>query len=255
MAADVQAEKHKSELRSKLSKSRSTVIDAAARVRDAEERLDRLPVLEERLRRYQNAGVEARLQERSQLVTEQRVLATAEDFVEKRRSIVPTLNKLLPVDRKFLVSADVKNAKARRILSELDPPLVKLEAELTRARAIVEQALATATSDISRVRDKWDQRRVTVEEAYAKVLRELQATRIDAKDFELRTQIEDLVPTRDQLLGLLQDLETARSERVALLADWEDAKTAEFRQLDRAAARVNKQLQQRARVRVNYAGH
>jgi len=39
-----------------------------------------------------------------------------------------------------------------------------------------------------------------------------------------------------------------------LIADWEDAKTADFREFDRAAARVSRQLAGRVRVRVTYAG-
>jgi hypothetical protein len=49
-------------------------------------------------------------------------------------------------------------------------------------------------------------------------------------------------------------LREAQTDRQSLLVDWEDAKTAEFRELDRAAGKVAKQLDGRVRVSVSYAG-
>jgi len=62
------------------------------------------------------------------------------------------------------------------------------------------------------------------------------------------------VPVRDGLPALETEFTDAQANRRALLVDWEDAKTAEFRELDRAAGRVSRQLDGRVRVRVSYAG-
>ena len=256
IAAEPAGRARKSDLRSKLTKSRLAVAEAAKRVQDAEDKLGRLPALEERLKRYQKAGVEAKLKDRSQVVTEERILETAATAIAGARLVADAIGAGLPIDRSFLRDPGLKDPKGARVLAELDPILVALEAQIEAARDVVLQAVQTAETAAAAVRATWDKRTSTVEDAHAKVLRDLQTTRIDAKDFlHLRTEIEGLKPTRDALPALQEELRTARSGRTTVLADWDDAKTEEFRELDRAANRVSKQLDQRARVRVSYAGN
>lgn len=256
IAPDPVARKKKTELRGKLARSRSQVVDAAAKLQDAQARLSRLPALEERLKRYQTAGVETRLKERSQLVTEERILTTAAEATETRRSIIDGIAAVLPIERSYLDPAKLKDLKGRQILEELEPVLAKLEKDLEAAQAGVEDAIEAASDAVGAIRAKWDLRKSSVQDAYAKVLRELQTTRIDAKDFlTLRKDIEELVPVRDRLPALEGELKVARAAREGLLADWEDAKTSEFRELDRAADGVTKQLASRVRVQVSYAGN
>ena len=246
----------KAELRMKLTKSRTAVIEAAKRVQDAEDKLGRLPALEERLKRYQKAGVEAKLKDRSQVVTEERILGSAHAAIDAGRAVGEAVGAALPVDRTFLRDPELKDPKGRKILAELDPILVALEGQIEAARDVVMEAADVAATAAAAVGAKWHKRKSAVEDAHAQVLRDLQTTRIDTKDFlQLRTDIEALKPTRDKLPALQADLRIARSGRKTLLADWDDAKTAEFRELDRAAAKVSKQLDQRARVRVSYAGN
>jgi hypothetical protein len=255
MTPDASGSKRKSELKTKLAKSRTRVLDRLARLDDAGARLSKLPVLEERLRRYQEAGVEARLAERSELVTEQRILSSASKAILPIREAADALTRTLPIDRSFVAGLKLQNLQGKAILGEIDPILDVLEKDLRKAGAAVEEALKRAGDGIAGVADKWELRKRTVEEAYAKILRELQTTKIDAKDFlEIRQEIEELIPVRDGLAALETELREAQTDRQSLLVDWEDAKTAEFRELDRAAGKVAKQLDGRVRVSVSYAG-
>lgn len=253
---DPAALKQKSELKSKLTKSRLQVIDRRRRVEEAKAKLSRLPVLEERLRRYNEAGVEARLKDRSRLVTEERILSSASDAVASFRETPTSIRESLPIDRGFLDNAKLQDLPNRAVLRKLDPVLVAFDRELSAAAENLEAILERADEGVAGVRAKWDVRRRAVQDAFDKVLRELQATKIDAKDFlDIRKDIEELVPVRDGLPGLEEDLKDALTNRRTLLVDWEDAKTAEFRELDRAAGRVSRQLAGRVQVRVNYAGN
>ncbi len=206
------------------------MVDAVTKVQEAQARLSRLPALEERLKRYQKAGVETRLKERSQLVTEERILTSAADAVAARRSIVDSFAAVLPIDRGYLDATKLKDLKGRPILEEIEPVLEKLEQDLEAAQAGAEKAINAAALAVEAIRAKWQVRQAAVQEAYAKVLRELQTTRIDAREFlNLRRDIEELVPVRDRLPELETELKEARSARDDLLADWEDAKTATMR--------------------------
>ena len=255
MTPDHAASRRKSELKTKLSRSRAQVLERGRRVEDARAKLSRLPVLEERLRRYTEAGVEARLKDRSRLVTEERILSSASNALAPFREIPDSIRESLPIDRSFLAETKLQDLQGKEFLRELDPVLVALEKDLRASAEAIEALLQRADDGIAAVRARWDVRRKAVQDAFDKVLRELHATRIDAKDFlEILKDIEELVPVRDGLPALETEFTDAQANRRALLVDWEDAKTAEFRELDRAAGRVSRQLDGRVRVRVSYAG-
>lgn len=255
MKPDPGASRRKSELKAKLARSRTSVLERGRRVEDARAKLARLPVLEERLRRYVEAGVEARLKDRSQLVTEERILSTSSGVLAPFREIPDSIRGSLPIDRTFLADSKLHDLPGSVLLRELDPVLVALENDLQATAEAIESLVKRADAGIEVVRTKWEVRQKAVQDAFDKVLRELQATKIDAKEFlEIRRDIEELVPVRDGLPDLEADFVDAQAKRRALLVDWEDAKTAEFRELDRAAGGVSRQLAGRVRVRVSYAG-
>ena len=68
--------RRKTDLRRALEKSRKSVLDTRAELRQIEERLAALPGLEETLERFREAGLEDRLREQSLLVREERLLAS-----------------------------------------------------------------------------------------------------------------------------------------------------------------------------------
>lgn len=255
MKADPAASKRKAELKAKLARSRSSVLERGRRVEEARTKLSRLPVLEERLRRYVEAGVEAKLKDRSRLVTEDRILSSSTGAVDQFREISGSIRDSLPIDRSFLDDSKLQDLPGKETLRALDPVLKALEADLEASAEAIDVALKRADDGIAAVHERWEVRRNAVQEAFDKVLRDLQATKIDAKDFlQIRKDIEELVPVRDGLPAVETDFAEAQASRRALLADWEDAKTAEFRELDRAAGEVSRELAGRVRVRVSYAG-
>jgi hypothetical protein len=48
-----------------LERSRTSIVEQARKIEDSKARLARLPGLQEQLRRYQEAGIEAKLKDRS----------------------------------------------------------------------------------------------------------------------------------------------------------------------------------------------
>lgn len=252
---DLAASRRKGEVVQELERSRTSIVEQARKIEDSKARLARLPGLQEQLRRYQEAGIEAKLKDRSLLVTEERVFTTAEDRLKPFRAASPAIRKALPIDRAFLSDAKLDILPGQPILQELSPILATLEKELQAAADAIADSLRRADAGVTAVRQKWEVRKATVETAYAAILRALQKTKVDASEFlRLRKDIEDLVPLQEQLPGLQAGLATLEAQRRTLLAEWEDLKTSEFRALDQAAARVSRPLTGRVRVRVNYAG-
>ncbi len=242
-------------LRRDMEKSRRSVLDARAELRQIEERLAALPGLEETLKKFREAGLEERLREQSLLVREERVLASIPERLAPFRECLESLKREIPVDRVFLSAKALEDLPGKEILARANDVFAQLDRDLERIAKELEQALQRADQGVAAVHAQWETRKKEVQAAYEKILRELQKSRVDGEEFiRLRRQIEELRPLRERLT-LLRRLEKEHADRRrALLAEWEDFKAEEFRRLDRAAKKVNQKLRESVQVEVTAAG-
>ena len=248
--------RRKSEAKRELERSRLRILDVQKELKQVAESLAALPGLEETLKRFQDAGLEERLREQSLVVREERVLRTAPDRVTAFRGILDQLRRALPIDRAFLSVKALEALPGKDILREADTILETLNRELTSITTQIAKALEEADAGLGRVRDRWETRRKTVQSAYEKILRELQKSKVDGEEFiRLRRDIEELRPLRDRQSLLERSDQEYQDQRRNLLVEWEDVKGAEFRQLDRAAKKVSRELKDRVRVTVASAGN
>jgi energy-coupling factor transporter ATP-binding protein EcfA2 len=246
----------KAELRRQLQRNRSRIVEVQRELATIDEKLAALPGLEERLGRFQEAGVEDQLRDRSLLVTEERVLKTAGERVDPFDTLRGDLRKRLPVDIGFLSADSLRDLPAETTLAEIVTVLERLGTDLEAAAAAIDEALARARAGIGAVATVWGQHREKVQLAYEETLRKLQETNIEGAQFiDLRTQVEELRPLTERKGELERENRELGTKRRELLTSWEDAKTADFRRLDRASTKVSKKLTGRVRVRVAHAGN
>jgi DNA repair ATPase RecN len=254
VVGDEEASAKKTETRGELKRSRTRIVEVQGELADIDEQLAALPALEERLKRFKEAGVEEQLKDRSLLVTEEQVLKTASDRLLPLAKAAANLRKL-PVDVSFASPDALKDLPAAETLGGLVPVLERLDADLAAAATAIEQAVERAQKGIEAVSTLWGQRHDEVQRAYEKTLRKLQETKIEGEQFiKLRKQVEELRPLKERMAALERELKDLTSKRRKLLTGWEDIKTDEFRRLDRAAGKVSRKLSGRVRVSVAHAG-
>ena len=99
---DPNAGAQKAKLRLELERSRGRIADVQREIKLIEERLSLLPSLEETQKRFQDAGLEERLKEKSLLVREERILATIKERLAPVSTLRQELAGLLPIDTAFL---------------------------------------------------------------------------------------------------------------------------------------------------------
>jgi DNA repair ATPase RecN len=248
--------RRKSDLQRELDRSRARILDVRKELRHVEERLAALPALEETLKQYQQAGLEERLKEQSLLVREERVLKTAADRVVPFREIHEQLARALPIDRAFLSPKALDGLPGKDILLDADSVLQRLDRELEAIAASLAAALDRAEQGLGEVRGRWDTRRQAAQQSYEKILRELQKSKIDGQEFiRLRQQIEELRPLKEREAVLRRTEKEHEDRRRQQITEWDDLKAEEFRQLERAAKKVSRQLAPRVRVQVTFGGN
>lgn len=253
---DPNAAAQKAKLRLELERSRGRIADVQREMKLIEERLGLLPSLEETQKRFQDAGLEERLKEKSLLVREERILATIKERLVPVSILGQELAGLLPIDTAFLSAKSLEGLPNSDILS---CGAIILNRTTDQLKAIAEQIdniLTDADDKMSPLRARWEERKQAVETNYQALLRELQKSKIDGEEFiRLRRQIEELRPLREKKEALVRDLSVNQANRRNLLDEWFNLQSAEYRALEKAAKRVSQKLKGRVRAMVTMGGN
>ena len=246
----------KSRLRADLERSRAGVANVQREVKLVDERLAALPSLEETLKRFQEAGLEERLKEKSQLVREERVLTTAGERLDPVRSAYQELAGVVPIDTAFASAKAVEGLPNAELLTQAEGILNRLTERLRHTAQQIANDITATEKELAALQANWNLRKDSVEAHYQTLLRELQKSKIDGEEFiRLKRQIEELRPLRERRETLTRDLATYQEQRRNLLDEWENFQGEEYRRLARAAKMVSKKLASRVRVEVTMGGN
>lgn len=253
---DPSAGPQKAKVRLELERSRSRIADVQRELKQIDERLALLPGLEETQKRFQDAGLEERLKEKSLLVREERILVTIKERLAPISTVRQELASLLPIDTAFLSAKALEGLPNNAMLVEGQAILDGVTAQIQKITGQIEQTIATADAELSSLRSRWDKRRQVADTTYQSLLRELQQSKIDGEEFiRLRRQIEDLRPLRERKDALISDLSANQTRRRSLLDEWFNLLSSEYRALEKAAKRVSKKLGGRVRAKVTMGGN
>lgn len=245
----------KSRLRADLERSRLGIANVQREIKLVDERLAALPSLEETLKRFQEAGLEERLKEKSQLVREERVLTTAGERLDPVRSAYQELTGVVSIDTAFVSAKAVEGLPNAELLTQAEGILNRLTERLRLTAQQIAGDIVGTEKELATLRANWNLRKDSVEAHYQTLLRELQKSKIDGEEFiRLKRQIEELRPLRERRETLTRDLSAYQEQRRKLLDEWENIKSAEYRALEAAARKVSRKLRDRVRVDVLMAG-
>ena len=253
--ADEALPRRKNELRRDLEKSRTSILNLHSELRDIDERLAKLPGLEETLEQFRAAGLEQRLWEQSVLVREEQILQSIPERLQPFKDGLENILTELPVDRAFLSPKVLKELPGKEILKDADKVFEQLSQDLERVARQFQQALQRADEEFGQIRNRWDERKREVQRIYEGILRGLQKSATDGAEFiRLRREIERLRPLRERQKQLRQQERDLLTRRSKYLAEWEAIKTQEFRYLERAAGKVSDKLRPLVEVSVTLSG-
>lgn len=253
---DDSTSRRKVEVRRELERSRVALAEIVREIRTVDDRLAALPSLEETLTRFREAGLEEKLKGQTLLVREEKLLKTAEERIHPFRALQHSLRDALPIDRAFLSPKATEGLPSADLLAELDG---QIDVFNTRVASLSEALAAEIThfdEGLREIRLRWLERRKSTDDAYQRILRELQKSKVDGAEFvELRRRIEELRPLTEKRVQLERDLREAQVQRRSLVVEWEELKAQEFRAIERASSKVSRRLRDRVRVNVEMSGN
>lgn len=222
-----------------LERSRRKILTLQQDVERLDGRLARMPVVNERLVRFDEAGVAAKLQEQDRAQQEQQLLTQAASSIQESPDVLDALT----VETDFLVDDTARSLPRAELLGQAKATLDSYNAAVTTAVAALNAARQTALAELEAVESAWTGETKGVRENLARVLRALQPEGIDGGEYlRLRRELGELTPLTSQRSTKQNELERAVTEREELLVSAEDRRASRLRALQKEAKRVGKNL-------------
>ncbi len=241
----------KESLKNELRKNRQALCEALNEIVRIENRLSSLPRYVERLKHFEEAGLEDRLEMQSMLVREENWLNTVTEHLHSRKEILNSLHHELPIDRHLLNHQTLSGSSNKDILNEASDFMAQLNENLENVLVQLKDAYEFAEKNIDKILSNWTERKLQSQKAYESILRELQKFSIDGEEYiQIKKNIEILRPLQAKQEKLTLLIQEFRTEREALLTEWEDIKDREFHILEKASKKVNRKLRNRVKVEV-----
>lgn len=240
-------------LRRQARENREAILRLRDEIAATEGRVQQLPALEERLRAYEATGLEAQVQERSDLVPEERIVTGFAPRIAKLRAAFSAFRSAVDVAVRPSGAPDaIARMPHSGLIQRAERVFAALDEGLDAAAQTGEQSITAAEAELATLTDEWNGLRASVEDRYAESLRQVQAPKVDALAFiTLRQQIEALRPLAAERAE--QDAELVRliDARRAVLVELEELRATEDRALTVAAELVSSRLAGFVRVHVS----
>ena len=240
----------------KLARSRSDILKARRSRDDLSSQVATEPSIAETLRRYEEAGLQAKLRDQSLLVREEQVIKTFEARLSDIDAVTAMIDEAAPIDLTFLSDEALVELPAKEVLAALRPALAGVEGAVRAASRDISRAIQQAREKVTSVKSAWAVRKADSERAYGKVLRDLQKGKIDGEEFiRLQRRMEELKPKKDLFRKAESALGKLNAERLDLLNELDELRRKEFRRLELAAKHVSARLGDKLRIRVEFLGN
>ncbi|MHB1833794.1 MAG: TrlF family AAA-like ATPase [Solirubrobacteraceae bacterium] len=222
-----------------LERSRRDILTLRQDVETLDGRLARMPVVKERLARFDEAGVGAKLRDQERAQQEQQLLTRASSSLQETPDLLDTLT----VEADYLAGEEVASLPRAALLSRAKSLLDGYNAAVTTAVNTLTAARQKTETDLSALRTEWDGETKEVRDALEKMLRALQPDGIDGDEYlRLRRELGTLTPLTGQRATKQAELDRLITEREGLLITAEDRRAARLRDLQKEAKKVGRNL-------------
>ncbi|HLE87179.1 MAG TPA: hypothetical protein VI727_05915 [Candidatus Brocadiaceae bacterium] len=239
-----------------LEDSKNDYLRLKRAVTSAEERIAGLPVIEEKIKRYKELGIQDRLREKRLYTKEENILKQGLSKIEKFGEMLLFFRQDIDFDTTFLKQIDeLPNKKtleiAGRILNELSR---KASDSLEKLNSATIEALHSYKNDVIKT---WEELNKKQNETYSQKLRELQKEFESVDPNELiqsEQKLEQLKLIKTERDKYEKELQRIVDERNKVLIDLIGNRAKQFRVRDNIIKKLNEKLNGMIEVNLEFQG-
>lgn len=239
-----------------LTSSREDILRMTKEIERDEQSISVLPELRERLRRFSEVGLDRKLEVKTKINTEERLIKSADDALNEFSIRLKHLTDLSESYQDLIPSALLAELPNAAVLSELNNIIQRLAGHVGKVVGEIATAIGVAESEVDAVKESWGPLKEKAEREYKHVLLELQTLGQDGSKFiDVQGRIESLRPREESRDRNNAQLQTLLRDRSRLLLSWEELRAADLRALKAAAKRVSRRLGETVRVSVDVSNN
>lgn len=233
-----------------LALNRDHILRARRELQALEEKLGLLPSLEEKLRRFENHGLEAKLHEQAQLTREGALLKTGRERVASFRKPLDLVRQKLELESANL-DGKLEGAPNADLMKKIALTQRQFFDALRQGVAELDELVDQTQRRMLEHSKEWEARRSKRQDEYQKTLRQLQHEAVDGQAYlRLRREMEELAPLRLQHAQQSQRLLDLENKRKRALRKLHEACKQIYKLDLQAARKVSELLEGKVRVSV-----
>lgn len=225
-------------------------------VSSAEEKIANLPVIEEKIKRYKELGIQDRLKEKRLYTKEEHILKQGVSKIEQFEKLLKDFMQSIDLDTDFLKrTEDLPNknllSDAEKIITTLSKQTIESLKGLTLT---VQKALQSYKVNIIK---PWEDLNGKQNETYSKILRELQKEfeSVDPNELiQLEQKIEQLKLTKNERDKYQKEHNRLMDDRDKTVISLTDNRAEQFRIRDGIIKKLNEKLNGVIEITFEYQG-
>jgi hypothetical protein len=248
----------KREIELQLVANQSTILDLSRQIEIGEGKRERLGWVKERLRYFQQAGIEQLMSTMKGYRLEQGFFDRLSEDIDHAIAGLEEVEDALPGPSRLMAEKVLETLPNEPLIRRCQERFAKCLADIQEDLASHKAALQTCQVQVKEWRQKeWEHLFRAQEEQYAKRLQELQAQGITQPEDYLRLEGEK--NTLELLMQEVEQLKQKRErelvpQREKLLDEWEAVRQEIYEVRRAQAAKLTEQLAGQVQVRVTHAG-
>lgn len=242
-----------SEIDQALEDSTSQILAGSGKLIQLETALAALPELQEKLKRFEAAGLSEKLESKTQIDEEAAVFDTLSAYTDeidlRADALCPEelYDGILPEDYE-------DQCLHPETLAQLDAVKDRLIAASERAKNYLRAVAEQSRARLAKIESPWQMEKIAIEKEYTATLKELSKSGVDGSAYiSVRDQIAKLKPKGKSKTASITKIKKLQKRRAKLLATHEAETAKDLRRLKKAAKRVGKRLEGKVRVDVRPA--
>ncbi len=251
---DHEKETKKSKIKSDLERSRTQLLTTQKEKEDIDNQVASLPSIQEKIKRFEDAGYQSKLELNNLIAEEIRLLAGASESLKPFSQAIENLRELLPVDCSMFDAEAIQTLPNKSCIKESEKILSIFEKVVNEAVASLDKALQEASTSLTGCKGRWEKGTEKVRAECEKALRQMKGPE-GAQYIQLKNQQAQIAPLKEKQKVVEKKSKELETTRRKLLVEWEDIKAEEFRRLEVAAKKVTRFLANRVRINVVFAGN
>jgi len=244
----------------KLEENKSDLLRLQRSISLAEERINILPSLEEKIKAYKIMGIEERLKEKSQYSKEEQLLQRGLEKLQQFSEQLKSFKEEMDLDAFFLLQTGTNELPNKNLLQEAGRViecLSKSVNDYTEEMYIALQDAFEKYENEPGVLPKWQKLNKEQNERYAQILRSLQEKfkTVDPDELiRLEQRVEQLKLIKQEKEKYDAQYKELGNERNNLLIELRDNRSQQYRIRQDVMNDLNKKLDGALRIRLEYQG-